>query len=147
MHRQNTAKIPATPNKNPLSYFFLGISAIIILPLLGFIISPDMRAQYYLVRKDYYAAAAIYEKIISRNPTRKKIYPKLAHIYLLSGRVDKAAIHVYKRALQLSINTNQRNKIASLVMQKYLQDGHSDNDAIEVLEKVLKQEVVRKQVK
>lgn len=143
LHEENTAKIPQGSTSSPLSYFFLGVTAIFILPVIGFVFSPDVRAQYYLIRKDYYAAASIYEKIISRNATRKKVYPKLAHIYLLSGRVDKTAIQVYKKALQLSMNNNQRDKIASLVMQKYLQEGHSDKDAIEVLEKVLKQEVVK----
>ncbi|KAA3616093.1 MAG: tetratricopeptide repeat protein [Calditrichaeota bacterium] len=144
LHKQNTAKIPKISRNHSVSYFFIGLTTIFLVPLFGFVFLPEVRAHYYLIRKDFYAASRIYEKIIARNPTKMKVYPKLAQIYLLSGRVDKTAIHVYKRALHLSIDTNQRDEIASLVMQKSLQEGHSDNDAIEVLEKVLKHEVVKK---
>lgn len=122
--------------------FYLGSAvAFIALPLLGLVIfSPATRARLYLLRGNYNAAAQIYEKILARNPEKVKIYPALANLYWLQGRHDENAVKIYKMVLQLNLATTNRDEINSVVAQKYLTEGRTDSDAIEVLENALKTE-------
>jgi tetratricopeptide (TPR) repeat protein len=115
--------------------------ALILLPLLGFVVfSPATRANIHLLRSNYKAAAQIYEKILTRHPDRLKLYPILANIYLMLGRHDQQAMKVYKTILQLKLATHKYEEINSIVAQNYLTEGRTDTDAIEVLENALKAE-------
>jgi len=129
------------------SSFYIGgaIVALMVLPLLGFIVfSSTVRAHFYFWRGDYAAAAEIYEKLLVRYPQRAKLYVALANIYFLMGRSDERAMRVYKMVLQLNLATRNREEINSLVAQRYLTEGRTDTDAIEVLEDALKVEQHKK---
>jgi tetratricopeptide (TPR) repeat protein len=125
------------------SSLFVGgaVAALIVLPLLGVLVfSPSTRARYYMLRSDYGAAAKIYEGLLARHPQRTKIYPALANLYLLMGRHDEQALKIYKTVLQLNFPSNNREEINSIVAQRYLTEGRTDSDAIEVLENALRAE-------
>ncbi len=125
---------------------FVVLAALVVLPLLGFLIfSPELQAQFHLWRGNYTAAAQIYEKTLARYPKKVKLYPALANIYLLLGRNDENAIKVYKTILQLNLNTRHRDEMSTIVAQNYLTEGRTDSDAIEVLESALKAEQRRQQ--
>ncbi|MDZ7291530.1 MAG: hypothetical protein ONB44_23170 [candidate division KSB1 bacterium] len=124
-------------------YFYVGgaLTAFVMLPLLGFIaFSPGLRARIHLMRGNYLAAAQIYEGMLAHRPSKTKLYPLLANIYLLLGRDDEAALKVYKTVLQLNLAARHRDEISTIVAQKYLTEGRTDSDAIEVLENALKAE-------
>jgi len=116
-------------------------AALLVLPLLGLVVfSPAARARFYLLKGDYAGAAALYEKALTNNPQRVKLYPTLANIYLLMGRHDERALKVYKTILQLNLATKNREEITATVGQHYLSEGRTDSDAIDVLENLLKVE-------
>lgn len=116
------------------------VIAIVMLPLLGFVVfSPMARARMYLLRGNYTAAALIYENALAQNPGKLKLYPKLAHLYLLSGRNDETAIKVFKTVLKLNLETDERNEMNSIV-RNYLQAGKPEGDAISALESALRSE-------
>ena len=97
------------------------------------------RARLYMLRGNYAAAALIYENALTKNPGKLKLYPKLAHIYLLSGRNDETAIKVFKTVLKLNLETNERNEMHTIV-RNYLHAGRTDDDAIAALENALRSE-------
>lgn len=131
------------------SPFFIGggIVAMVLLPLIGFIIlSPMARAKYYLLRGNYTAAALIYENALARNPGKLKLYPRLAHVYILSGRNDDQAIKVFRTVLKLNLETEDRTEMNQMVTN-YLKAGEVKNekeDAISVLESALREEMKRR---
>lgn len=117
------------------------IVAIVILPLIGMAaFSKSTRARLQLLRGNLTAAAQLYEQILARHPERLKLYPILANLYLLIQRHDEQAMKIYKAVLNLNIATQRRDEINALVAQKYLTEGRTDSDAIEVLENALKSE-------
>ncbi len=124
-----------------ISTYVGGAAALLVLPLLGFaMFSPAARARFQLFRGNYPAAARIYEKALTRQPKKVKLYPALASVYLTLGRNDENAIKVYKTILQLNLNTRHRDEMSTIVAQNYLIEGRTDSDAIEVLESALKAE-------
>jgi len=115
------------------------IAALAAFPLIGFaVFSPAARARLHLLRGNLLAAAQLYEKILSRHPERVRLYSILANIYLLLRRQDEQALKVYKAILNLNLATQKREEINAIVSQKYLTEGRTDSDAIEVLENALK---------
>lgn len=115
--------------------------ALIVLPFIGVIlISPTARVQYHIFRGQYAEAAQIYEKLLVRRPTRKKLYSALANLYLRLGRRDEAALKIYEIALQLDLAGRNREEINSIVSNNYLTKGRTDASVIEVLENALKAE-------
>jgi tetratricopeptide (TPR) repeat protein len=139
----NGGKVASTNN---VPTYVGGAVALLVLPLLGFaMFSPAARARYQLFRGNYLAAAQIYEKVLTRQPKKVKLYSALANIYLLLGRNDENAIKVYKMVLQLNLNTRHRDEMSTIVAQNYLTEGRTDSDAIEVLESALKAEQRRQQ--
>ncbi len=121
------------------------LAAMLVLPALGLaFFSPSMRAYYCTMRADYAGAAQIYENLLARNPKRIKLYPKLANLYLILGRMDDRALKVFKTILQLNLATPNLEKINTIVAQQFLTEGRTDSDAIEVLEEALKAEQSRK---
>jgi tetratricopeptide (TPR) repeat protein len=120
------------------------IMAVVMLPLIGIIaFSKSTRARLHLLRGNLTAAAQLYEQILARHPERVKLYPILANLYLLIQRHDEQAMKIYKAVLNLNIATQRRDEINALVAQKYLTEGRTDSDAIEVLENALKSERLR----
>ncbi|MFQ5628680.1 MAG: tetratricopeptide repeat protein [bacterium] len=121
--------------------------ALLLFPVVGlFLFSPMARARVYLLRGNYAAAAMIYEKMIARNPGKVKLYPTLANIYMLSGRQDDNAIRVFKTVLQLNLPVQDRERIHSLLAQRYVTGEITDGDAIDVLERELQKEVAKKRL-
>ncbi len=145
LNRQEAAKAaPASAASGSLlkSLYLPGVIAVcIVVPLFGFVmLSPTVKARFYLLKGDYSAAAKIYEKVLARNPQRVRLYPALANLYLLMGRHDENALKVYKTILQLNLTTNNRDEITATVGQHYLSEGRTDSDALDVLENLLKTE-------
>jgi tetratricopeptide (TPR) repeat protein len=116
-------------------------AALLLVPLIGLVMmSPTTRARYHLLRNDYAAAAAIYERLLARHPERTKLYPALANLYFLLGRRDARALKIYKTILQLNLPIQNREGINAIVAEHFLTEGRTDSDAIEVLENALKTE-------
>ena len=144
--------IPNTAAANNSTASTLGnwstvLAAAIFLPLAAFFAyTPKARVFYHLMRHNYGHAARIYERLIARHPTRAKYLPKLAHLYLKDGRRDETAMKIYRTVIQLNLATPDREEINSIVAQNFLNEGRTDSDAIEVLEKQLALEMNRKKL-
>jgi len=117
------------------------VMMMVLLPALGIVFfAPTARANYYLWRKNYPAAARTFEKLLQRHPQKASLYTPLAELYLRLGRNDERALKVYQTVLQLNLPTRRRDEINAILAQKYLAEGRTDSDAIEVLENALKME-------
>jgi tetratricopeptide (TPR) repeat protein len=117
----------------------------LVLPALGLaLFSPSVRAHFCTLRADYAGAAQIYEKLLARNPKRVNLYPKLANLYLILGRMDERALKIFKTILQLNLATPNLEQINTIVAQHFLTEGRTDSDAIQVLEDALKAEQGKK---
>jgi len=117
------------------------VTTIILVPLFGLMFfSPTARANFYLWRKNYPAAARTFEKLLERHPKRAGLYAPLAELYLRLGRNDERSLKVYQTVLRLNLPTRRRDEINSVLAQKYIAEGRTDSDVIEVLENALKAE-------
>lgn len=118
-----------------------GTLATLLILVVGFVsLSPMTRARLHEIRGNDAKALIIYENLLSRYPTRVKLYPALAGIYLRQGRRDERAMKIYKTILQLNITTPNHEELNAIVAQNFLTEGRTDTDAIEVLEGALKNE-------
>jgi tetratricopeptide (TPR) repeat protein len=109
--------------------------------LVGFIIFlPTARARWHRFRRNYRAAAAIYEKLLVRHPGRLKLYSTLAEIYLLLPQNDQRALKVFKKVVQFNLDTPNREEIDAIVVQSYLKNDNADAEAVTVLENALRAE-------
>ena len=110
------------------------------LPALGFVASPTMRAKYYMFRGNVLAAAQVYEKLLSKNPGRLRLYCLLANIYLATGRKDEQALKIFKMVSQLKLNTHDREKIDTVLAEHQLLQPKSSANPIDMLEQALLQD-------
>jgi len=118
------------------------VALAIILPVVGlYVFSPAARARLLLLQGDYAKAAEIYERLLEKRPTKLKLYPVLANIYLLEGRTDDRAIKVFKMILQLNLLSHRREDINAIVAQRFLSEGRKDHDAINIMEDALRIEM------
>jgi tetratricopeptide (TPR) repeat protein len=124
------------------SLVYIGaFAALVVLPLLGFIFfSTAPRVAFHRRRKNHLAALKAFEKLLERNPQKVNLYAPLAELYLRLGRHDERALKIYKMVLQLNLATPKRDEINAIVAQKYLAEGRTDSEVIEVLENALKAE-------
>ena len=141
-----TPEAPAAKSGNKSTYsaiFWGGVFvSLLVLPVVGlFLFSPTVRARYYILRGNYAGAAQIYEKLLEKNPGRLKLYSVLADLYLLLGRRDEKALNLFKTIMRLNLNTPKQNEINAVLTQNYLQEGKTDDDAIQILEAALKKEI------
>jgi tetratricopeptide (TPR) repeat protein len=102
LHAPASAAAESASGDSPMSLALM-LTAVVMLPLLGFLVlSPAMRARYYLLRGDHAAVARIYERMLAKNPQRAKLNPTivttLSNYYLMSGREDEHAQTVHKFA-------------------------------------------------
>ncbi len=138
--KQLSENVPRAQGRTLLGDVLLAgtVALAIILPIVGlYAFSPAARARILLLQGDYSKAAGIYERLLDRRPTRLKLYPVLANIYLLEGRTDEQAIKVFKMILQLNLLTHRRDDINAIVAQRFLSEGRKDHDAINIMEDAL----------
>ncbi|MDZ7267512.1 MAG: tetratricopeptide repeat protein [candidate division KSB1 bacterium] len=135
---KNVAVVEVSSDKNRGLY--IGTLLVLLTAFAAVVISPTMRARFYLLRGNYAAAAQLYEKLLTRHPNRVKLYAALANVYLLMGRTDDKALRVFKAVLQLNLAVKNHDAISAIVAQNYLTQGRIDSDAIAVLEDALKAE-------
>jgi tetratricopeptide (TPR) repeat protein len=136
-----SAAMKSRRHDNSLVYIGGAFAALIVLPLLGFVFfSSTSRIAYYRWRKNYLAAARTFEKLLERHPQKINLYAPLAELYLRLRRHDERALKIYKTVLQLNLATRKRDEINAIVAQKYLAEGRTDSDVIEVLENALRAE-------
>ena len=138
--RKLSESVPRAPGRTLAGDIALAgaVALTIILPVAGVLIgSPAARARLYLLQGDYEKAAQIYERLLDKRPTRLKLYPVLANIYLLEGRTDEQAIKVFKMILQLNLLSHRHDDINAIVAQRFLSEGRKDHDAINVMEEAL----------
>ncbi|MGH7595177.1 MAG: hypothetical protein ACREOI_02445 [bacterium] len=102
---------------------------------------PTIRAYWYRYRRDYEAAALIYERMLQRCPTRVKLYLRLSNIYLQLGQSDERAMKAYQAVLLLNFATPIRETINMLVAQKYIREENMGDEVIPVLEDALQTEL------
>jgi len=120
------------------SYWGGALAVLMIMPLVGFVLfSSVIRARYYVSCGNFPAAAAVYEKLLARNPKRVKLYPSLANIYLLLGRHDERAMKVFETILQLNLTVRNREEISSVVAKYYLTQERADAGVITAPESAL----------
>lgn len=146
LSQSDLAEVASTAATDDMGMMLIASSilAVVMLPLLGFVaFSPMARARLYLLRGNYTAAALIYENALSQNPGKLKLYPRLAHLYLLIGRTDETAIKVFKTVLKLNLETDERSEMNTIV-RNYLQAGNPEDDTIAALESALRSEQQRK---
>lgn len=94
------------------------VTALVVLPFSGvFPHSDQVRAHAFLFLRDFNRAASIYEKLLQQNPQATGLYPRLAEIYLRTGRTDGNALKVYESVLQMSPATRNWDRISSIVAQ------------------------------
>ena len=131
-----------SPNKNGPWATFGWILAIIVLPVVGVVlVSPGMRARFYMLQGNYQRAIAIFEKQLTRNPGRVKIYLDLAQAYLLENRKDEKAVQAFEMVLRLNLRTRQKDEIVTIVANHYLREGRTDPEALKLMEKALGSEL------
>lgn len=128
----------ARPARSASLYLAGMIGLMTVLSLLFLL--PANHARWHLLRRDYPAAAKVYEKQLARRPKRVGLYPRLADIYLMQGRQDDRALKVFRTVSQLNLATPNRDRIDAIVTQNFLSEGRTDTDAIEIFEKALKHE-------
>jgi tetratricopeptide (TPR) repeat protein len=109
--------------------------------LSNFFFMPSIRACWHRCRRNYEAAARIYERMLERHPWRAKLYLQLSNIYLLLGKNDERAMKAYRAVLPLQLDTPFREAINLLVAQKYIREERMDDEVIPVLEDALKTEL------
>ncbi len=138
-----TTDMDSIPHRIGSKPFLLGpfFAALILVSCFVFILSlPGTRARIYLWRGNPDAAAKIYERKLQHNPRKMKLYLPLANIYLRMQRKDESAMKIYKTILQLNLAAEEREKFSDMMAQKYLAEGRTDAEVIEVLENALKAE-------
>jgi len=138
--RKLSESVPRAPGRTLAGDMALAgaVALTIILPVVGvYLFSPAAKARLLLLQGDYEKAAHIYERLLAKRPTRLKLYPVLANIYLLVGRTDETAIKVFKMILQLNLLAHRRDDINAIVAQRFLSEGRKDHDAINVMENAL----------
>jgi tetratricopeptide (TPR) repeat protein len=121
-------------------------AVLVVLPLVGaFTFVPTVRMRYYLMMGNLARAAKIIERLLDQNPGRLKLYPTLANIYLLDGRSDEQAIKIYRTVTQLNLAKQNKPAIDAILEQYYLvKSGETDQDAIDILENRLREELQKK---
>jgi len=147
--RAETPAKVAWPRLGRTAYMMLYLLGV-LMALLGLVMlalitfSASFRARICIWRDDYDTAVRIYERELERHPQKIKLNAALADLYLLLGRHDDMVMHVYKTVLRLNLKTAYREKINGIVAQQLLAEGRTDADAIEILEKELNSELLRK---
>jgi len=142
--RKLSETVPRAQSRTLLGDVLLAgtVAVAIILPVVGlYVFSPAARARLLLLQGDYAKAAEIYERLLEKRPTKLKLYPVLANIYLLEGRTDERAIKVFKMILQLNLLSHRREDINAIVAQRFLSEGRKDHDAINIMEDALRIEM------
>jgi tetratricopeptide (TPR) repeat protein len=137
--------VEAPSNSRNFFYAAGAVVALLVFFVLGLLaLSPVARARLLLLRGRYTEAARIYESAVMRQPGRLKLYPPLAHTYLLMGRRDQDAMRIYRMILQFNLASGHRDEINAVVAQKYLTEGRTDDEAVGILEQALKIEKRRR---
>lgn len=121
-------------------------AVLVVLPMVGaFAASPTVRVRYYLMIGNLIRAARVIERLLEQNPGRLKLYPILANVYLLGGRNDERAIKIYRTVMQLNLAKQNKQAINAILEQYYMiESGENDQDAIDILESRLREELKRK---
>lgn len=104
----------------PASY---GTRWLLLLAVIGMAVAlivwrlPTARAALLVALHRYEAAANIYELRLRANPALIKLYPRLAHLYLISGRRDRFALKVFQLVLKLNLATEDRELLRGILAQ------------------------------
>ena len=118
------------------------LTAAMVLPLLGFLVlSPAMRARYYLLRGDHAAVARIYERMLAKNPRLAQVNPAivttLSNYYLMSGRTDEHALAIHKTAQEAKLLASPADEYAARPRQAEADDAQHTTQAFKALENSL----------
>lgn len=116
--------------------FFL-IAATMVLLLFGFFaFLPTTRALWHRYRRNYAAAAEIYERLLARQPERLQLYTALAEIYLLLPRNDAQALQVFHKVLRFNLHSPCREEMEEILAQKCLETDGERLEDFTVLQEV-----------
>lgn len=131
-----TATTNNTTNAASLSLrtpFLIGGTAIVMMIglIIGFfLLSPMGRARLQRWRGNDNIAALIYESLLARRPSRTKLYPAIAEIYLKMNRRDEAALQIYRRVLELNLPSPYRNEMNAIVALKTVYEKATNGEII-----------------
>jgi len=117
------------------------ISGVLLPIAFAFILSPTVRARFYLMQGKYKKACQLYEHILSKKPQHTKISITLANIYLINERRDEMALKVYQVALQSEIDSTMKQKITSIIASDYLKRNIIDKNSVGILTQALQEEI------
>lgn len=129
---------------DPSVYVQWGAVLAVLLMAIWLLWSKENLARLHLWRGKYELAAQVYQTILTRHPTRVKLYRRLADLYMLMGRRDETALKVYRMTLQLQLAAQNHYDMSAIVAESFLAEGRTDSDAIQVFEDALKAEQDRK---
>jgi len=139
----------AAPDKNTLSQksqgpspvIFAFLAGLVVLPVTLVFLSPNARARYYILTRQFGKAQAIYERMLTKKPNNVKLYITLANIYINQNRIDEISIRVFEHAIQY--NENLKLQLEPIVTRYYLQKSKSPATPKSLLQGALKDELDR----
>lgn len=105
------------------------------------LIQPRVLGEYYFKHQQFDKAAAVFEKIWRKNAGDPANNARLAEIYFRQKREDAQAIRVYEAVILNDLNLPIKSEISTIVAYHYLSNGNTDAEKIEILEKVMNQEI------
>lgn len=136
----NQADSPAK-STSPSTILFAFIAGIIGLPITFMLISPTIRARYYILLKKYDKAREIYERMLSKKPNDVKLYITLANFYVNQNQIDEVAIRVIERAIQY--NNSLKIQLEPIVTRYYLHKSKSSDNPKNLIQGALEDELKR----
>jgi len=122
-----------TMSLNRSTSLFLGGLAVVVLAgfaLCFLFLSPVGRARLQRWRGNDNVAALIYESLLARRPSRMKLYPAVAEIYLKMNRRDAAALQIYRRVLELNLPSAHRADMNAIVALHTVYEKSSNGEVI-----------------
>lgn len=132
-------RIAATSWKTLLIWTTLGLIGLALSIVVW--LKPGWRADFYVRRNQLNQAAAIYEKILNRNHANADACLKLAQIYHQQKREDLQAVRIYENIIRMNLDTPIKSEISTMIAYHYLSQGNLEPEKIDLLEKVLNQEM------
>lgn len=134
-------------NANPLvsKSLIYGLLILLIILALGgfgvFFFKPELLADFYYKRGNLERAAIVFEKILSKRRDNVHATRILALIYFHQKREDAQAIRVYENVISMDLDMPIKSDISTILAYHYLSNGDTDSQKVEILEKVLNQEI------
>ncbi len=125
----------AQESKNRVVIITGFILTVVVLPVVGLIVvSPGVRARFYLLLGQRRRAIPIYESLLLKHPDMLWLYPALAKLYYRENRQDEQAMHVYKMIQHLAIKNKYADNLNANIVNRYLSNVDTIPVHIEIID-------------